>query len=155
MTDETITEAVLTWIAEALPEVQGHEYPYLPGGKALGLPDCAAELESREVRRDDPDFPMLAVQQAFLRIRRYSFSFMVDAGESEADAQAADATLHDFADRLEVELLRDLTLGQRVPMASPFVRFDYTPPLVRWEDGTIGRQMLMALAVAELVQGED
>lgn len=155
MTDQEAAAAVLAWAQGVLPELEGHGYAYLPAGKPKGLPDVAVELETRTLERSSPDFPLLNIQQALIRVRRFSLSFMAEAGTDEAGAEAATILLRTFADRLEDALLIDLTLGERVQIASPFVAFDYAPPLVQYGDGTIGRQLVMALAVGELVAGED
>ena len=75
-------------------------------------------------------------------------SFMVDNALTD---QAA-AQLRDFEARLLESVLKDATLGGRVPIASPQMEFDFTAPFVEYEDGTKGREMTMTIAVGHLVE---
>lgn len=152
MTSEEAVQAVLDWIAQVVPEVAESRYDYLPLEKPLALPDVVAELGNERVAIDDPAFPFSRIQQAQLRVWTIGASFMVNAGESAGEAQAATRELRDMAERLVQGVLADATLGERVQMASPLVGIDYTPAFVQYGGGTRGREMTLELSVGELIQ---
>jgi hypothetical protein len=155
MTESQIVEAVVAWIAEAIPEVADNSYDYIPTGKAKGLPDVAVDIVTSEVKMDDPEFQLLALQQVALQIRRLGMSFMVSAGVDEAGARAATLELRTFVDRITAAVLADHTLGQRVPIASPFLLVDYEPAFVEYSDGTRGREVTVQMSVAEPLHMQD
>lgn len=155
MTETELVQAILAWVVEHVPEVDGSTYDYMPAGKAKGLPDVAAEIVSTEIAQRDPDFPLGDIQQVALKIRRLGLSFMVASGVDEAGSRAATLELRTFVDRLSGALIDDHTLGGRVQLASPYLIVDYQPAFVEYADGTRGRQMTAQLAVAELLSPED
>jgi hypothetical protein len=151
MTHEIIA-ALLDWVVGRLPEVAGHTYPYPPAGKPLGLPDCAAVVDSTTVVGAHDQFPYWQLQQADLRVWTVGLSFMVDAGMNETDERAAQHTLYRFADVLVAAARApDAALdGGALIGVRPTFRFD--PPFVEYEDGTRGRQATAAFVVAEPVE---
>lgn len=150
--EQDIAIQIRDWAAATIPELAVSRH-YLSAEKTE-LPDAMAEvLQKRIVRGPDERFPFSQLEQAGLRVYDCELSLMVEKsadGGIEAD-QAETEQLRDFGARLEASLLADATLGNRVQMASPLAEFDYASPFVEWADGTRGRQMVMTLAVAELV----
>ena len=147
--------AVSAWVADTLPEVAGSMYEYPPTGKSKALPDCVVELTTEGPARDDDQFPVGQLQQAGVYVWRIGLSLMVDAGVADEDAEAAQAVLYDFGERLKRALFADETLGARVPMASPWAfEVDYSSPMVQYADGTRGREVAVGLAVGELLHEE-
>lgn len=154
MNEQQVAQAVRDWAKAVLPELKASRH-YLSAQKTE-LPDVQADVaRKRLVRGPDERFPFAQLQQAGLRIFDCELSLMVERDE-EAGVQADQREteqLRDFGDRLEASLLADATLGDRVQMASPLAEFDYSSPFVEWADGTRGRQLVVTLAVAELVSG--
>lgn len=149
MTQNEIVLAVLAWVEQTCPEIQG-AYDYAPSGKAQGLPDCVAEITDTALGYSSPLFPKLQIEQALLMVYTMQLSFMVDNGDPEAAAHL----LRDLSDRLLDAALDDGTLGGRVPFISPTISFDFSTPYVEYEDGTFGREMTMSLSVGGLVEEE-
>lgn len=154
MTEQEVVEAVVAWVADVIPVVATNTYSYMPAGKVKGLPDVMGEITTTEVVRDDADFPLGGLQQVALLVRRLALSFMVAAPDVEADHEAAQETLRGFTDALVAGVLADHTLGARVQMCSPFLSVDYMPGFVEYA-GTVGREMVVTLAIAELLQFDD
>lgn len=152
--EQDIAIQLRDWAQAVLPELKAARH-YLSAEKTE-LPDAMAEvLQKRIVRGPDERFPFAQLQQAGLRVYECELSLMVERDEQggiEADQRETEQ-LRDFGARIEDSLLGDATLGNRVQMASPLAEFDYASPFVQWADGTRGRQMVVTLAVAELVSG--
>lgn len=155
MTEGQVVNAVVAWVADIIPEVAPNTYNHIPTGKVKGLPDVAVEILTTEVKLDDPEFGLFALQQVAVDIRGLALSFMVEAGIDEADAEAATDQLRTFVDRVKAGLLADHTLGNRVPAASPFMLVDYEPAFVEYADGTRGREVTVQMRVGEPLQMED
>lgn len=148
MGSEQAVQGLTAWCRAVLPELQ-NGYEYEPTEKAV-LPDVVVVLDTSEVELGDTNFPLHSIQQRVIQRYDFTISFMVDNTAPEEAAQ----DLRRYADALRAELLKDGTLGQRVPVASPFVSFDYTAPFVVYPDGTRGREMTMTISVAEHVEVE-
>jgi hypothetical protein len=155
MTETELVQAVLAWVVETIPEVADNGYDYIPAGKAKGLPDVAIDIVTNEIKLDDPEFRLLALQQVAVDIRRLGMSFMVSAGEDEADARAATLELRTFVDRVKAAVFADHTLGHRVAAASPLLLVDYEPAFVEYSDGTRGREVTVQMAVGEPLHMQD
>jgi hypothetical protein len=140
--------AIRDWCREQIPELE-NGYNFEPTEKTV-LPDVVVVLDTSSVEFGDSSFPLVALQQNVIQRYDCTISFMVD----NTDPGPAAEQLRRFADTLRAQLLKDGTLGQRVPVASPFVTFDYTPPFVVYPDGTRGREMTMTISVAELAEVE-
>lgn len=149
MTESQIVTAVVAWVAATIPAVAANTYDYLPAGKAKGLPDVAVEIVTSEIAQEDPDFRGLGIQQVILHVRRLAISFMVEASMDEAAARAAQLQLRTFVDALTASVMADHTLGNRVPLASPYIVVDYEPAFVEYADGTRGREATVQMSVAE------
>ena len=150
MTSQAIAEGLIAWARDVLSELETG-YVYVTGTKIGKLPDVMADLEQLEVVRDHPDFPMHNLQQRMIQRTPARMSFMVD----NSDQEAAAVLLRDFADRLLDSAKSDGTLAGRVPFVSPFLRFDFTPPFVVYEDGTKGREMQLQITVGDLVEVDE
>ncbi len=155
MTQDEIVEAVLEWVVATVPDVEGNTYSHMPTEREKALPDVCCDITSTEVMRNDPDFPLLGLQQVVADVSRVGLSFMVDAGMTEATALAATQLLRSFIDSLKAGLLADHTLGGRVPFASPFLLVDSEPRFIEWGSGTRGREIVVLFSVAEPLQYED
>lgn len=149
MTEGEIVAAVVEWAEATVEEVAGNAYPYMAAAKVKGLPDVMVTIARSYVANGDPDFALIDVQQAYVRIREIVLSFMVGVADLEADHEAADAQLRTMADRLIESLLVDHTLGHRVPLAAPNIEVDYEPAFIEYADGTRGRTITVLLSVGE------
>jgi hypothetical protein len=148
MGSEAIVEGLTAWSRAVIPElIAGFDYE--PTEKT-SLPDVVVVLDTSQIELGDSTFPIVAIQQRAIQRYDCTLSFMVDNEEPEIAA----AKLRSYADVLRAELLKDGTLGQRVPVASPYVTFDYTPPFVVYPDGTRGREMTMTISIAEYAEVE-
>jgi len=145
---EAIVTGLVSWCRESIPELLDG-FHYEPTEKTV-LPDVVVILDASNIELGDASFPLHAIQERVIQRYDCTLSLMVD----NEDPQTAAETLRRYADTLRAELLKDGTLGQRVPVASPFVTFDYTPPFVVYPDGTRGREMTMTISVAEYVEVE-
>jgi len=145
---EAIVEGLVAWVRATIPALTDG-FNYEPTEKTT-LPDVVVVLDTSTIELGDSTFPLHAIQQRVIQRYDCTISLMVD---NEDPGQAA-TTLRSYADALRAELLKDGTLGQRVPVASPFVTFDYTPPFVVYPDGTRGREMTMTISVAEYAEVE-
>lgn len=165
MTKEEAIAAVLEWAQAVAPDVADRGYDYVPASKPKGLPDVVCELQTEAVVREDPDFGALVDTQQVAALRVWDLELSVMAGAKPREPaddealdddqlvdeahQAASKQLRAIAQQLGDALLADETLGGRVQLASPFCIFDFTRPFVEYQDGTRGREMRMALKVAE------
>jgi hypothetical protein len=148
MTADAVVAALVAWARATLPALAGG-YSYTPAGKTQALPDVVADHATIEYVLEDPQrFPMLGFQQRLLAVHSVGLSFMVD----NTDEAAAAAALRGYADALAASLLRDGTLGGRVPLCSPIMTFDFTRPFVEYQDGTRGREMTLEMFVADPVE---
>ncbi len=154
MTQDELVAAVVEWVVDVCPAVEGNTYAYTAASKVHGLPDVMVDVAWAGIVRDDPDFPLGDLQQAALAITRLTLNFMVAVPDVEADHEAATSTLRGFYDALLASVLADHTLGGRVQMASPFIEADYDPQFVDYS-GTVGRQSVVQLAVAEMLRSDD
>lgn len=151
MTENDCAIAVRDWADSVIPALATARH-YLPSQKTI-LPDVAVEVEEKSIVMRDDRFSTRDIQQAALRVFELTLAFMVE--NSPGADQAESEQLRSFGADLERSLLTDGTLGGRVQMASPIMRFDYRLPFVEYPDGTRGRQMTMSFPVAELVQPGD
>jgi hypothetical protein len=148
MGSEAIVEAVTAWCRASVPELV-NGYNYEPSEKTI-LPDVVVVLDTSQIETGTTSFPLHAIQQRVIQRYDCTISLMVE----NDDPQAAAQDLRRYADALRAQLLKDGTLGQRVPVASPYVTFDYTPPFVVYPDGTRGREMTMSISIAEQAEVE-
>ena len=152
MTSEQLVAALTGWVEDVLPEVQ-HVYPYVPSGKTVKLPDCVIEVRNVQLARGARrEFPYEQLQQFDLKVWTVQLSFMVKQGDKPDEHEAAAAQLYDFEERLTAKVLESGTLGGRVPVRSPYPRFSFSPPLAQYEDGTVGREMVMQIDVGTRVE---
>ena len=148
MTSEEAVQRIVAWLDQVLPELTT-AYDHVPTSKGNGLPDCVVELQRSGVDMGGSDrFRFWDIQQRAIYFCEVEASFMVD----NSDTDAAATQLRNFENRLLMGVMRDPTLGNRVPFASPLVEFDFTGPFVEYEDGTRGREMTMTIAVGDLVE---
>lgn len=148
MTLEDLIPAVAAWVAETVPELTT-VYELATASKPEGLPDAVlTPLGSSVVLVNDVRFAMWDLQQRQVYAAELEVSFMVD----NSDQGAAQEALTSMEGRLLLSALQDPTLGGRVPFCSPAISFDLRSPLVEYEDGTLGREMTMTLAVGDLVE---
>lgn len=146
MTTEQTAEALVAWVLEVVPEMQG-SYDHPTDRKDQPLPDVAVEFESIEIGGGD-EFSEFDIQQVAMRVRRANVLLMVDT----EPAEAASDQLTDFIDRLMENGLSDRTLGGRVLRVSATMRASMTPPFVEFDDGTKGRLATLTIAVADVVE---
>lgn len=153
MTNEQIIEALKAWVAVVIPDVAGKVYIAPPASKDLGLPDCVLALLAEEPVLDGEQFPYLAgIQQVEGYTLRFGLSFMVQVPSNDVGGEAtADRAVRAYAEALKMALRSDdAALGDR-ELLGRAPAFDYDPPFVQYQDGTRGREMTCALAVAQLL----
>lgn len=152
MTEQEAALAVEAWVNEVLPELAA-SYPHIVAGKNE-LPDAVVDVTMKRLVPEDPEFfPFAALEQTWLRVFPVEVSFLVESGDpsDEEASRLEQEQLRDFGRRLEAAFWADATLGDRVPMASPRLEFDYSAPFIEADDGTRGRQMILTMAVGEPV----
>lgn len=146
MTSQQVADALVAWARATCPEIAtGYAYP--PAAKPGALPDVAAEDRRVLIRSDDDRFPRRSYEQTRLRVFEMELSFMVEADPPDT----ATNTLRSFSDRLFAAVLKDNTLGGRVPSAAEEVTATFDPIFVEFEDGVRGRVMTIEMAVGEEV----
>jgi hypothetical protein len=140
---EAAVQGVLAWARATLPDLMaGYAYEPLQKGP---LPDVVVLLNNSVTEFGNDAFFIGQLQQVMLQRYDMVLSIMVD----NTDPEAAASTLRSYADLLRSELFKDGTLGQRVPVASPLVTFDYSVPFVEYADGSRGREMTMTMSIAD------
>lgn len=150
MTEDQCAIAITAWVQQVLPELNAAR-SWLTAHKTE-LPDVVVDVAEKSIQLRDDRFPRIDFEQAALRVFEVEFAMMVEHKPDPGADELETKELRDYGARLEVSLLTDGTLGGRVFMASPLVTFNYRLPFVQYEDGTRGRQSVVALAVAEPVQ---
>jgi hypothetical protein len=166
MDEVTIPRYVRDWCRATIPELNAG-YDYVTAMKDQ-LPDVQVNLtDTRAVYGGDERFPYgELIENANLLIYEMDVSFMVESGDgAPLSAQEQQDKLKEWAKTLRLAIHDDAQLpytdpgdvDHRLPPlgASPLVAFDFGLPFVQYDDGTRGRQMSMALAIAELIQGDD
>lgn len=154
MTSEQIIDATVAWVEQAIPALAGKVYEHTPSVKQFALPDCNLILTDNIVQRDGgDDFPFLRLQQFEVDVYQFGASFVVAAGTTDAEEQAAEVTLRTFGDAIKTATRSGLAIDAPEPLV-PGVRprFQYQPLFVRYEDGTRGREMTAQLSVAQLLE---
>lgn len=149
MSDNECALAVTAWVNEVLPELA--EARHWVTMQKTRLPDAVVDVEESGIALEDSRFSRRRIQQAALKVFEVAVLLMVEHNEGDEPDRVEQEQLRDFADRLQSSLLSDGTLGSRVQMASPLVRFTYRLPFVQYQDGTRGRQLTVNFPVAELV----
>lgn len=150
MTEREVAEAVRDWARELLPDLVAG-YAFLTAQKGE-LPDVAVEVAEKRIELGDPTlFPHSAIQQVQLRVFDVSMLLMVEKNTGQAADEQETQQLQAFGAAIDDAVRDDTTLGDRVPLTSPFLRIDYRLPFVRWPDSTRGRQMEVNLVVGELI----
>lgn len=153
MNEQQVAEAVRDWARETIPDLTAG-YAYLPAQKTT-LPDVAVDLrEKRIVLGPDERFPFSALDQVSLKVFELVLGFLVEAGTGDSADEDETQLLQGYGALLEAAVLDDATLGDRVPMASPFIDIVYDLPFIQYPDGVRGRQMTMNMAVGELIEQE-
>lgn len=149
MNERDVAEAVKDWVMDTLSEVEtGYAFP--PGSKTAALPDVVALTNAKTKAPDSPAFPAVAeLQQYWIRTFEMEVSLMVESDED--GGETAVQLLQSFGADLEASVEEDATLGGRVEMVSPLMRFDYLRSFVEYEDGTRGRGMAIQMVVGELI----
>jgi hypothetical protein len=147
MTSEDAVQALGAWARATIDELIAN-YDHVPASKPEGLPDVVVEAARTGIAgAEDTRFRYWAqLQQANVYFVESTLSFMVD----NSDPASAAALLRSMENRLLMSVIRDATLGGRVPFASPLIEFDFTGPFVEYVDGTKGREMTMTIAVGDL-----
>lgn len=151
MTTTELAATILEWAREAAPALLGG-YTYEPRGKTQALPDVVVEISNHRRVQEDPRFPLWQMQQRTARLWTWDvvLSVMVDTGDDEASASAAADEVRALADTLLDAVEADLTLGGRVASTWLELEADFAPGYVQYPDGSTGRDVRLALTVAEL-----
>ncbi len=148
MSTKTLTNAIMDWGVEVLPEVQ-EAYDHATDERA-GLPDIAVEVTGWRITAGPVDqrLAKLQVQQQDMKVTDLEFILVV----APEPAETAEDQLKDFSDRLVDALLQDPSLGNRVAWVNNNPRVSFRPPLVEFEDGTRGRIVTLFLQVGQTVE---
>lgn len=134
---------VLAWAQEITGITSGYDWTATETNEPL--PDIVVEVTEVESVARSTEFPFENLQQFGLVIFRIGLSVMV---ENQPERDAAES-LRGYSNDLGRAIIIDPTLGGRVPAASPFFRQRFTPPFKVREDGTMGRELTMEIAVAD------
>jgi len=144
MTIQEVAEALIAWVLAECPTIAG-SYDHPPDEKHQALPDVACEVTDVETKQADERFRAFAVQQLEVRVFEAELLIVVDPDP----AQTATFALYGFIDALQAAAKADMTLGSRVPAASPFTRASFRPPFVEFDDGSKGRIATLSIGIAE------
>lgn len=147
MTSEEVTNAVMAWVDATLPTLAG-VYDHIPSLHNQAMPDAVVDVARVQVVPSSELFPELRLEQLWIKVHAMEVSIMVDNSDPGPAAQQ----VRDYEGLLTASLLADSTLGGRVPMTSKRIDYDFTPPFVERPDGTRGREMIVRMFVAELLQ---
>lgn len=118
------------------------------GPESPPLPFVVVELLSLDTAPQEGGFVRADVQQVDLLAYTFEITPVLDF----RDPDGADAMVKTVVARMLRSLRGDATLGGRVGLASPSLRAEFDEPLIRWESGVIGRQAVVTMQVADLVQ---
>lgn len=164
MNEQEVTQAVVDWIGDELGIPPEARYPYPVAVKTGPVtdtqPDVAGMVERKRIMLT-PDaqaiFPYQQLQQIgeLFRVFDVSASVMLSPGNDEGSARATFEALQEAGRKLEVSALADARLGERVPMISPAITFDYSSVYAEDSAGVTGRIMVCALTVGEPIDGAE
>ena len=149
MTSREVADGVVAWAREVIPELKaGYPHPLAESGD---LPDVVVVVqEVRTVANDPENFPFAALEQVdALKEWAIELSIMVEQEGGGEGEDAAQKLLEDFSEALIGSTLADLTLGDRVPMASPYLTASLAEPFDQRPDTTSGRRMFANMVIAE------
>lgn len=159
MNEQQVSAALAEWIADELSIAPESTYAYPVATKLGPLPDVAAIVDRKRLAYAQTlvdVFPYLELQQhQLVRVFECSASVMVEVQQTEDSAKAKFEQLQGYGAAIEVALLDDPTLGERVPFASPFLVVDYSPVFGETEDGTRGRLVTIECVIGELIDEPD
>lgn len=156
MNERQVSEASAAWIGEVVGADAASIAAY-PVATALGPSPLVAAVVDRkhteEARAVENLFPLLQLEEyGFVRVFDIAASVLVGLeDQDEAAALAATQTLQGYGYDLEMSLFADDELGGRVPMASPFISFDYSQVYEELPDGFRGRLLVIAMTVGEVI----
>lgn len=151
MDERSCAEAVGAWLGAEIPALTVYDYPISNSNGPL--PDAVVLVREKRVTGEVPDeLAELGLEQVWVRLFTVETSIMVGLAEqTEAAADAADATLRGYGATIESRLWADPSLGERVEVCSPELVIDYGTPFARREDGTTGRFSIVTFTVAEAI----
>lgn len=142
-----LATAIEDWAVATIPGL--HAEPTQPEQLAQSLPLAICEVTEKRRASTGRQGGAQAYQQTNLRAWTASLMLLV----SPTDPWTASQTLYDMVDDLEAALVRDPTLGSRVPTADTDFSATFTPPEVEHQDGTVARLATMRLTIGEQVGG--
>jgi hypothetical protein len=160
MDEREVSEALRDWALDVCDDAALAPFDGLVVGYAFlvdmagNLPNVMVDLQHKGLKYGpDERFPYAELQQVWLRIFDANLSFMV-ASEGLVSDRAEQETQHlqKIGAVIEQAVQTNADLGGRVQMASPLLDFNYALPFVQYDDGTKGRQMILSIAVAELIE---
>jgi hypothetical protein len=134
------------WAASIVPGL--NTFPNQPPQLSQALPIVLCEVRSKR-RRKTGEMPRLQYQQTAVRLWVVALMLMV----APEPAWTASQALYGMVDDLEDALVRDPTLGGRVPIAEKDMDASFDPPEVEHADGTVARVATMNLTIGEQVGG--
>lgn len=157
MNEAEVSLAITTWVGELFDIPDAARYPYPVADKdgpfTTEQPDVVAVVERKRTGYPQnflEQFPALELQQAvFVHVFDVAASLMLAVEDSETSAADVFGRLQEFGRQLEESALADDTLGDRVPMLSPVMAFDYSTVFIRTEGGATGRLLVCEFAVCE------
>lgn len=156
--EQTAAELVARWVGVVCGIPPARRFPYPQATKTAELPDVASAVDGSRIQQgpDGDDFPLVALQNAWVNTFTVGFSIMVEQGDGEAAAAAAQAEVYGYAKALREAIVVDVTLGgeldaQAGQFASPVIAFDFSEPFVEYDDGTRGRITPGTVRIAEAI----
>lgn len=156
--EQTAAEVVAAWAGEVCGIPEARRFPYPQSTKTAELPDIAAAVTDSRIQRgpDGDDFPLLMLEQTWLNLYVVEFSIMVEQGETDDQAAAAQAAVYGYAAALRASIVADPSLEGTLDattgvFASPLIGFDFREPFVEYEDGTRGRITPAVVRLAEAI----
>ena len=109
-----------------------------------------AEPISIHDAHDDPDFRVIDLQQVDIRVWDYRLLVITALGDTPDEVEASAHALEDFADALMDAAQQDPSLGDRVHAVAR-VSASFDPPVVQFDDDSLGRQVTVQLSVGRVL----
>lgn len=147
MRTKEVAAAVEEWAVSIVPGL--HAEPTQPEQLAQSLPLAICEVTEKRRANGQSTAGVLGYQQTGARAWSAQLMLLV----APTDPWTASQLLYDMVDDLEAAIVRDPTLGGRVPVSDSSFSASFSPPEVEHQDGTVARLATMRLTIGEQVGG--
>lgn len=145
MKTRDLSAALEAWAVATCPDLTG-SYDFSPAEQSEPLPAVVAEPVAIRDAHDDPDFRVVDLQQVDIRVWDYRLLVIAALGDTPDEVEASAHQLEDFADALMDAAQQDPSLGGRVHAVAR-VSASFDPPVVQFDDDSLGRQVTVQLSV--------